>query len=46
MRQRMPWRWPLSTRTGTGCCMAMLSLIFTVVGIVLVNQPMAMRHGP
>ena len=26
--------------------MAMLSLIFTVVGIVLLNQPMGMRHGP
>ena len=26
--------------------MAMLSLIFTVAGIVLLNQPMGMRHGP
>ena len=26
--------------------MAMLSLLFTVVGIVLLNQPMGMRHGP
>jgi hypothetical protein len=26
--------------------MAMLSLILTVVGIVLLNQPMGMRHGP
>ncbi len=26
--------------------MAMLSLLFTVAGIVLLNQPMGMRHGP
>jgi len=25
---------------------AMLSLLFTVVGILLLNQPMGMRHGP
>jgi 4Fe-4S binding protein len=26
--------------------MAVLSLVFTVIGIVLLNQPMGMRHGP
>jgi ferredoxin len=26
--------------------MAVLSLMFTVIGIVLLNQPMGMRHGP
>jgi hypothetical protein len=26
--------------------MAILSLVFTVIGIVLLNQPMGMRHGP
>ncbi len=26
--------------------MAMLSLLFIVIGIVLLNQPMGMRHGP
>jgi hypothetical protein len=25
--------------------MAALALLFTVVGIVLLNQPMGMRHG-
>jgi hypothetical protein len=25
--------------------MAILSLIFTIAGIVLLNQPMGMRHG-